>query len=99
MNYVAFFWLRLVLNDFSTVLDMPEMAVDSIRVCDDRQVRLVVGGQETNFVVEQSFYNEGAVTSNPDTTGQQLVYIEKKDAIFSGGMERCRYWNGRWDGE
>ncbi len=92
---VPFVWLRLVLNDFSTVYDLPAFAITELLVC-ERYANLDGRG----FRYEQAFFNDGAPTGNPDTTGQQIVLIEKTDAVFADGAEQCwRYTNGTWRAE
>ncbi len=41
------------------------------------------------FVYLDRFYNEGSPTPNPNTSGQQLVYIVDSEAVFRGDFSAC----------
>lgn len=93
-------WLRLVDWD-GQVYDVPGIAIDSITVCASgshalrshdasrgfASIRTAFGDAEIWY--SQRFWNEGAVTENPNTTGDQIVFIEDADAIFVNGAEDC----------
>lgn len=90
--FLIFFWLRLVMNDFSDVIDIPEIAVDRIVVCEQYFFVNHIG-----FVYDRAFYNDGAPTQNPNTSGMQIVVLERRDAIFADGFSACRrYEEGEW---
>lgn len=94
-------WLRLVDRE-GQVFDIEILILDGITVCptagsadlwshdDGEGVALIdTAYGQLQWAYERKLYNEGAVTSNPDTTGDQVVLLEAVDRVFAGGMEAC----------
>lgn len=95
-------WLRVV--DFDgQVIDVPGYAIERIEVCPTRGdadiysqnegagvARIKTAWGELALTYAFKFYNQGAVTGNPNTTGDQVVLIEATDALFSAGFESCQ---------
>ena len=94
-------WLRIVDRD-GQVFDLPDLALDSITLCptrgdgnifsqNDGEGRAII--ETANGLIELTydfkFYNQGAPTGNPNTTGDQVVLIEAFDAIFGSGFDGC----------
>ena len=95
-------WIRLVDWD-GQVFDFIGLYVDRVTDCGgaldwrdyDGQpgtLRIEAGGQTWAMRYEWRTYNEGGVTGNPNTTGDQVVYIQQRDSIFSDGGEACATW-------
>lgn len=94
-------WLRLVDRD-GQVHDLDGFMVDTITLCptrgsadiwlqDDAAGSAII--ETADGVIRMQYgmrhYNEGGVTGNPDTTGDQLLLVEDAAVMFSGGMEPC----------
>ena len=95
-------WLRIVDHD-GQVWDMQNLVIDAITLCptggaaglwNDAPFTSGMAIVETAFAewriaYEGRYYNTGGVTSNPNTTGDQVVIIEAVDSIFLSGVEDC----------
>lgn len=94
-------WLRIVDRD-GQVTDLPGIALDSITLCptrgdgnifsqNDGEGRAII--ETANGLIELTydfkFYNQGAPTGNPNTTGDQVVLIEAADTVFGSRFEAC----------
>jgi hypothetical protein len=91
-------WIRIV--DFDgQAFDYEGYLFDRVTVCGSSDLRTDDGRGYALFEAGDSFavrvrfwtkfYNSGAVTGNPNTTGDQVVLIEDGEAVFGGGFEAC----------
>lgn len=99
-------WLRVVDHD-GQVLDVPGIGLNSITLCPstgDADIWSQGNGAGTAIVqtawgelrlrYETKFYNQGAATGNPNTTGDQVVLIETVDGLFASGFDNCETHGG-----
>lgn len=101
-------WVRLVDRE-GQVRDLTVIEVDTITLCPrtgstdiwslDNGTGIAViattsGQVQLSYAMK--YYNQGAVTGDPDTTGDQLLLVEDLDIVHSdGGGEGCvRYAYG-----
>ena len=101
-------WVRIVDRD-GQVLDLTVIEVSTITMCPRSgstdiwspnegtgMAMIDTGTAVIGVSYAVKYYNEGGVTGNPDTTGDQLLLIEDPDILHSdGGGEGCvRYAYG-----
>lgn len=100
-------WLRLVDRD-DAVYDFYAFYFDSITLCptrgtadiwsqDDAAGTAIIetAGGTVQMQYSMRHYNEGGVTDNPNTTGDQLLLIEDVNVLFASGLEGCVRYS--WD--
>lgn len=96
-------WVRIITSD-GQVIDYARGAIESVVLCPvagSKALRedasgtgvLVVNGYQSSFQhvfhYELKFYNAGASTDNPNTTGDQALFVQSANGIFASEFADC----------